>query len=121
MPLQDHKEKKMEIKENSSEAMLLLMLCAINMDGKIRYEELVLYNQLAEKLGLKEETIEDLVIMSDKDPLNYGKKAREAITDPVLRKSILINMTLIALIDKEFHPYERALLDSLEKSWDLKN
>jgi len=109
----------MQIKENSSEAMLLLMLCAMNMDGKIRYEELVLYNQLTQKLGLKEESIEELVIMSDKDPIGYGKKAREAITDPVLRKSILINMTLIALIDKEFHPYEKVLLDSLEKSWNM--
>lgn len=109
----------MEIKENSSEAMLLLMLCAINMDGKIRYEELVLYNQLADKLGLEKETIEDLVLLSDKDPVGYGKKAREAITDPMLRKSILINMTLIALIDKEFHTYEKVLLESLEKSWNL--
>ena len=109
----------MEIKENSSEAMLLLMLCAMEMDDKVRYEELVLYNKLAEELGLSKETLEDLVLMSDKDPVSYGKKAKEAITDPLLRRSILSTMTSIALIDKEFHPYEKTLLDSLQKSWEL--
>ena len=109
----------MEIKENSSEAMLLLMLCAINMDGKIRYKELDLYQSLAKKLDLQESTLEDLVLLSDQDPVSYSKKAIEAITDPVLRKSMLINMTSIALIDKEFHIYEQALLDSLEKAWKV--
>jgi len=109
----------MEIKENSSEAMLLLMLCAINMDGKVRYEELDLYQNLAQKLDLQESTLEDLVLLSDQDPVSYSKKAVAAITDPVLRKSMLINMTSIALIDKEFHIYEQTLLNSLEKAWKV--
>ncbi len=109
----------MEIKENSSEAMLLLLLCAINMDGKVRYKELDLYQDLAKKLDLKADTIEDLVLLSDEDPAGYTKKAIEAITDLNLRKAMLISMTSIALIDEEFHPYEKTLLQSLEKSWDL--
>lgn len=109
----------MEIEENSSEAMLLLMLCAMNMDGKIRYKELELYQSLAKKLGLEEDTIEDLVLLSDKDPVTYTKKAIESITDVKLRQATLINMTSIALIDEEFHPYEKALLESLEKSWNI--
>jgi len=109
----------MKIEENSSEAMLLLMLCAMNMDGKIRYKELDLYQNLAKKLGLEAHTIEDIVLLSDKDPVGYTKKAIESITDVTLRKAMLINMTSIALIDEEFHPYEKALLESLEKSWNI--
>jgi hypothetical protein len=119
MPTQDDKEKKMEIKENSNEAMLLLMLCAMDMDDKVRYEELVLYNKLAEKLELNKDVTEELVLMSNTDSVGYCKKAKDAITDPVLRRSTFSTMSSIALIDKEFHPYERALLDSLQKSWDL--
>lgn len=109
----------MNIEENSSEAMLLLMLCAMNMDGKIRYKELDLYQRLSEKLGLAADTIEDLVLLSDKDPVAYTKKAIESITDKNLRKAMLITMTSIALIDEEFHPYEQVLLESLEKSWNI--
>ena len=109
----------MHIQENSSEAILLLILCAMNMDCKVRYKELVLYQELVEELDLKKETLEELVLISDEDPLTYGKKAREAITDPALRKSVLINMTSIALIDEEFHKYEQVLLKLLKTSWKL--
>jgi uncharacterized tellurite resistance protein B-like protein len=109
----------MKIEENSSEAMLMLMLNAMHMDGKIRFKELDLYQTFAKKLGLKSHAIEDLVLLYDTDPVGYTKKAIEAVTDVKLRKAMLINMTSIALIDEEFHPYEKALLASLEKSWNI--
>jgi len=109
----------MEIIENSNKAMLLLMLCAMDMDGKIRHKELVLYQKLADRLGLNKEDVEALVLLSDKDPVLYGHKAKAAITDPELRKSVFDDMSSIAVIDKEFHPYEKALLASLKKEWGL--
>jgi uncharacterized tellurite resistance protein B-like protein len=107
----------MILQPNSDEAMLLLMLSAMHMDGKVVYRELDLYNALAEKLNIDDDTLADLVVKSRHEPDRYNRKAREAITDPDTRRTVFSIVSSITLIDGEFHTYEKALLERLRTCW----
>jgi len=109
----------MKINNNSNEAMSLLYLCAMHMDGKVRMKELDLYHDLVSKLNIEEDTAANLVVSAEKDPVHYGKLAISSITDVTLRNSIYMTMSMIALIDGEYHIYEQVLLDEIKKVWGL--
>jgi uncharacterized protein YjgD (DUF1641 family) len=109
----------MHIEPNSSEAMVLMMLSAMHMDGKVVFRELELYGKVAHDLGIDDETFAYLVAGAEQEPALSNRKAIEAITDPAVQRSIYALMSAIALIDGEFHTFEQILLDRLRSIWKL--
>ena len=109
----------MTLEPNSPEAMLLLMLSAMHMDGKVVFKELQYYGDVARDLDIDEETFALLVARSETEPALCNRKAIDAITDTAVRRSIFTVMSTIALVDGELHTYEHTLLDRLRNHWKL--
>lgn len=109
----------MKFGENSTEAMMALMVATLMIDGDYDEKEASLLAKTGKAVGMNQEDIVDLTKICLAAPAKIASEAALAITSKTNRDMAFMGMISMAGADGEIHENEAQLLHAIAKLWNI--
>ena len=112
----------MHFKKNSDEVVLKILIILANADGNYHDNEKIFIGEVANKLGISEETYSEVledVMQSKTDYKTQCIETLSLIEDNELRKKTLSQLTNLATADYILHEDEMLLIQIIAEKWNM--